>query len=51
MPAYQVYSLDTKGKRHEERYTTNEQLAMDLSRDLAKEPDIQDAWYVVADNS
>jgi hypothetical protein len=51
MPAYQVYSLDTKGKRHEERYTTNERLAFELVSDLTKEPDIQDAWYVVADNS
>jgi hypothetical protein len=50
MPAFQVYSLDNKGQRHEERYTTNEQLAKDLSRDLTQEPDIQDAWYVVADN-
>ncbi len=47
MPAFQVYSRDINGVRHEERYTTNETLAMDLSRELTREPDIQDAWYVM----
>lgn len=48
MPGYQVYSRGTDGRVHEERYTTNERLALDLVSDLPKEPDIEDAWYVMA---
>lgn len=48
MPGYQVYSRDTKGNVHEERYTTNETLAFEMVSDLPKDPDIEDAWYVMA---
>ena len=47
MPGFQVYSRDINGVRHEERYTTNETLAKELSADLPKDPEIEDAWYVM----
>lgn len=48
MPGFQVFSRDTTGKVHEERYTCNEHLAVELVADLPKDPDIEDAWYVMA---